>query len=116
MVNSSFQGSTIYIVKNNYEIREKIFPNLFVLLKITCIFPITSAECERSFSALRRLRNWLRTNMKMERLGSVAIMEIHWQEEVDYKHASKLFSQIHSGVINYFCFYMFLFVLNIIVV
>ena len=39
---------------------EKRFPNLFVLLKIACAFPITSAECERSFSAMCRLRTWLR--------------------------------------------------------
>ena len=42
---------------------EKRFPNLFVLLKIACTFPITSAECERSFSAMRRLRTWLRASM-----------------------------------------------------
>ena len=35
---------------------EKRFPNLFVLLKIEYVFPITSAECERSFSAMCRLR------------------------------------------------------------
>ena len=60
------------------------FLNLFFLLKIACTFPITSAECERSFSAMRRLRTWLRASMKMERLGSVAIASIHRQEEVDY--------------------------------
>ena len=52
---------------------EERFPNLFVLLKIECTFPIT-------FSAIRRLRTWLRASMKMERLGSVAIMDIHRQE------------------------------------
>ena len=56
---------------------EERFPNLFVLLKITCTFPITLAECERSFSAMGRLRTWLRKSMKMERLGSVAIINIH---------------------------------------
>ena len=67
---------------------EERFPNLFVLLKIACTFPITSAECERSFSAMRRLRTWLRASMKMERLDSVVIMNVHRQEEVDYKHVS----------------------------
>ena len=68
---------------------EQRFPNLFVLLKIACAFPITSAECERSFFAIRRQRTWLRPSMKMERLGSVAIMNIHRQEKVDYKHVSE---------------------------
>ena len=61
---------------------------MFVLLKIARTFPITSEEC---FSAIRRLRTWLRASMKMERLGSVVIMDIHRQEEVDYTHVSELF-------------------------
>ena len=55
---------------------EERFPNLFVLLKIACTFPITSAECECSFSAICRLRTWLRASMKMGRIGSVAIMDV----------------------------------------
>ena len=74
---------------------EERFPNLFVLLKIACAFPITSAECECSFSAMRRLRACLRASIKMERLDSVSIMNIHRQEEVNYKHVSKLFFQLH---------------------
>ena len=41
-------------------------PNIFVLLKIGCTLPVTSCECERSFSAMRRLRAWLRVSMKTE--------------------------------------------------
>ena len=79
---------------------EERFSNLFVLLKVACAFPITSAECERSFSAMRRLRTWLRAIMKMEKLGSVAIINIHQQGQVDYKHASKLFFQLHPRKIG----------------
>ena len=75
-------------------------PNLIVLLKIPCTFPITSAECECSFSAMRRQRIWLRASMNMERLGSVAIMNIYRQEEMDYKHVSALFFQLHPRKIN----------------
>ena len=70
---------------------EERSPNFFVLLKIACTFPITSADCVCSFSAMHALRTWLRASMKMEGLGSVAIMNIHRQEEVDYKHVSELF-------------------------
>ena len=79
---------------------EERLPNLFALLKIARLFPVTSAECERSFSAMRRLRTWLRAIMKMEKLGSVAIINIHQQGEVDYKHASKLFFQLHPRKIG----------------
>ena len=35
------------------------FPNVFILLQIACTLPVTSCECERSASALRRLRNFM---------------------------------------------------------
>ena len=67
------------------------FPNVFTLIKIGCTLSVTSAECERSFSAMRRLRTWLRSTMKSDRLSSLAIMNIHRNVEVDYKEAAKLF-------------------------
>ena len=42
---------------------ELIFPNVFVLLKIVCIIPVTSCECERNASTVRRLRNYMRCTM-----------------------------------------------------
>ena len=59
------------------ECDETRFPNLFKLLKIGCTLPVTSCECERSFSCMRRLRTWLRASMNMDRLESLAIMNIH---------------------------------------
>ena len=37
--------------------------NIFRLIKIGCTLPITSCSCERSFSTLRHLRNWLMSSM-----------------------------------------------------
>ncbi|XP_065667744.1 52 kDa repressor of the inhibitor of the protein kinase-like [Hydra vulgaris] len=74
---------------------ENQYPNLFELQKIGCTLPVTSAECERSFSEMRRLRTWLRASMTAGRLGSLAIMNIHYNEIVDYKQVSKLFLTLH---------------------
>ena len=38
--------------------------------------------------------------MKMERLGSVATMNIHRQEKVDHKYVPELFFQLHPRKIN----------------
>ena len=67
------------------------FPNVFTLIKIGCTLPVTSAECEMSFSTMRRLRTWLRSTMKSDCLSSLAIMNIHRNVEVDYEEAAKLF-------------------------
>ena len=66
------------------------FPNVFTLIKIGGTLSVTSAECERSFSTMRRLRTWLRSTMKSDRLSSLAIMNIRRNVEVDYKEVAKL--------------------------
>eukprot|EP00057_Strongylocentrotus_purpuratus_P016041 XP_011670515.1 PREDICTED: uncharacterized protein LOC105441264 [Strongylocentrotus purpuratus] len=38
---------------------------------------LTSSECERSFSALRRLKTWLRSTMTQKRLNAVAVCNSH---------------------------------------
>ena len=56
----------------------------------TCMFPLTLAkephysddffhltEAERSFSGLRRLKNYMRSTMKEDRLNGLALMMVH---------------------------------------
>ena len=47
------------------------------LIKLCLALPISVAASERSFSALRRLKTWLRNTMKQERLTHLAIMNAH---------------------------------------
>lgn len=35
------------------------FPNVYKLVQVGMTIPISSSTCERSFSAMRRLKNWL---------------------------------------------------------
>ena len=53
------------------------FPNIKVALKILATLPITSCECERSFSGLRRLKTYTRTTMTNDRLNGLALMQFH---------------------------------------
>ena len=74
---------------------EELFPNIFRLMKIGCTLPITSCTCERSFSTLRRLRNWLRSSMTCRRLSSLALMNIHYSHPVNYDTAVEIFLEMH---------------------
>ena len=47
------------------------------LLQLILVMPATNASSERSFSALRRLKNYLRTTMKQERLNHLMVMHVH---------------------------------------
>jgi hypothetical protein len=46
-------------IKNHFAERNsrEIYPNIFILLAIYYTAPVSSAECERSFSALNRLKS-----------------------------------------------------------
>ena len=57
-------------VRGEYDEIEKL-----VRLLIVC--PASSAEAERSFSALRRLKTWLRSSMTQTRLNAVAVCHVH---------------------------------------
>ena len=55
---------------------ESTFPNIDILLRTYLCLPVTSAACERSFSVLKRIKNYHRSTMGQERLCSLAAMAI----------------------------------------
>ena len=57
--------------------------DLYTLLHIVCTLPVTSCECERNASALRRLQNFIRAGMTENRLTSLALMHIHYEKDVN---------------------------------
>ncbi len=52
------------------------------LVRLLLVSPASSAEAERSFSALRRLNTYLRSTMTQQRLNSLAVCHVH-QELLD---------------------------------
>lgn len=54
-----------------------IFPMIKCILQLLCTLPVSVASGERSFSALNRLKTWLRSTMGQERLNGLAMMHIH---------------------------------------
>ena len=71
------------------------FPNLFVLLKIACTLPVTSCECERSCSVLRRLSNYMRATMGQDRLASLALIHIHYDSDINVVKVVDRFAELH---------------------
>ncbi|XP_065652831.1 zinc finger MYM-type protein 1-like [Hydra vulgaris] len=54
----------------------KIFPNLFIALRILLTSPISVASAERSFSKLKLIKNYLRYTMGQGRLSALALISI----------------------------------------
>ena len=70
-----------------YHFINTILIKLCVLLTI----PVASATAEMSFSVLRRLKTYVRSTMKNDRLSSLGLMHIHRDFEVDLYKAMEVF-------------------------
>ena len=53
------------------------FPNPTVLLRQALTLPISSCECERSFSQLKLIKTSIRSTMTGNRLSGLALMKVH---------------------------------------
>ena len=71
------------------------FPNINVLLHILCTLPVTSAECERLFSSLKRLKTYLRSTMTTERQSGLAMLNIHYGRAIDSDEIINIFATRH---------------------
>ena len=52
----------------------EIYTSFGILLKIALVLLSNSATCERSFSAMRRIHNWLRCTMGQDRMNDLMIL------------------------------------------
>ncbi len=72
-----------------------LYPNLSVLLQLACTLPVTSCECERSGSTLRRLSNYMRGSMGQERLSGLALLHTHYDFPIDIEKVVQEFFRLH---------------------
>lgn len=63
------------------------------LVELVMTIPASSASAERSFSALRRLKNYLRNTMTQNRLNHIMILNVHKKstEELDLQNIMREF-------------------------
>jgi len=77
------------------ECNHEFFPNVHKLLRILCTLPITSAECKRSYSTLRRLKTYLTATMTSERESGLALMNIYYGRQTDIDTTINIFARKH---------------------
>lgn len=65
------------------------------LVRLLLVSPASSTEAERSFSALRRLKTFLRNTMTQQRLNSLAVCHVH-QELLDSIDVAALMQEFVS--------------------
>ena len=76
------------------------FPNLYILLKIAATLPVTTCECERSISTMRRLK-YMKCTMGESRLSSLALMHIKYDMPVNLEEIVNLFEGLHPKMMQF---------------
>ena len=73
-----------------------VFPNIKECLKILGTLPITSCECERTFSGLRRVKTHCRTSMSDDRLSDLCIINFHYDKTPNSSSVIDMFAAMKN--------------------
>lgn len=84
-----------YIVTNDFS---ETLPEVSKLIKLILTIPATSASAERSFSALKRIKNYCRNTTAQDRLNGLASISI----EKSFFSELKKHYKFHDTVIDIF--------------
>ena len=57
--------------------QRSFYSQVVVLITLILVMPATNASSERSFSALRRVKTYLRSTMSQPRLNSLMVLHVH---------------------------------------
>jgi len=69
----------------------KFVPTIQAVLLKSLSFPVTTATIERSFSALRRVKTWLRSTMSESRISGLCMLSIHREK---LKHSEDFITHV----------------------
>ena len=75
--------NTLCDVMNTCKFAKNMLSEVDRLLRMYLTIPVTSATAERTFSSLRRLKNYLRSTMTQKRLNHVILLHTHKQRTDD---------------------------------
>jgi len=76
-----------------YNIRNSL-PNIVIMLRIFLTIAVSVATCERSFSKLKLIKNYLRSSMNTLRLRNIVTLSIEQQltDKIDFDIAPEQFA------------------------
>ena len=76
------------------------FSNIRMALKILATLPITSCECERSFSGMKRVKTYLSSKMGQERQNGLCLLNFHLDKVPDPKVVCERYLAIKDQAID----------------
>lgn len=87
---------------SNYELRDA-YPNIEIALRIFLTMPVSVASCERSFSKLKMIKNYLRSSMSENRLTNLAILNIEYDiaSQIDFNDIIDDFALVKARKVQF---------------
>lgn len=111
-IHAAFPGSvkkitsvrTVCDALNKSEMTKQMLSIVHKLVVIYLTYPVTSATAERSFSALRRVKTYLRSRMTSQRLNNLFLLYVHQSrtDSLDLTSVAKDFASSNARRVNYF--------------
>jgi hypothetical protein len=79
-----------------------LYPFIYTIPSILVTMPSSSATAERSFSAMKRIKTYLRSTMGNGRLSSLALLHVHREIEIDVERVIELFASLNNRKLAFF--------------
>ena len=101
---------TLYSVMTEISLSTEMFSEVIRLIKLFYTIPVTTSSAERTFSALRRLKTYLRTTMSQPRLNHAMTLYVHKErtDKINLAEIANSFVVMNERRRNYFghvCFF-----------
>ncbi|XP_043932233.1 52 kDa repressor of the inhibitor of the protein kinase-like [Protopterus annectens] len=90
------------IIDTLQHLKPEFYPDINTALSILATMPVSVASAERTFSAFRRIKTWLRNCMSEHRLTGLALMHIHDDIDIDIEQVLRDFNPCNDRRINLF--------------
>ena len=74
---------------------QHMYPNITAAMKVLATVPVTTCECERSVSTLRRLKTYMRSTMGQTRLTGLALLHTHYSMSICVDEVLNQFAILH---------------------
>lgn len=75
-----------------------VFPNVDIVLRVFLSMAISNCSAERSFSALKRIKTYLRSSLGDDKVGHLAVLAIEHDltNKLDFEDIICEFSQVKA--------------------
>ena len=104
MLKNAMEGAdySLAALKEKMCTYKAFFPQVTRLVHLLLVIPATSATAERSFSSLRKIKTYLPTTMKQERLNHLMMIYIHQDRKINIKQTMSEFISCNKERIQTF--------------